>query len=111
MTHEHHGMSQFVSNTEAAKTARRDASNERKDGKGENEDSTQKAEVDKDEEVEQTEDVMDFKEEKEPQKTNKRSKSDEDDIDEMDIEVPGWDTKGQWILFLDLFAGEFECSL
>lgn len=29
----------------------------------------------------------------------------EDDIDEMDIEVPGWDTKGQWILFLDLFAG------
>lgn len=35
---------------------------------------------------------------------------DEDDIDEMDIEVPGWDTKGQWILFLDLFAGESGCS-
>lgn len=33
---------------------------------------------------------------------------DEDDIDEMDIEVPGWDTKGQWILFLDLFAGKSE---
>ncbi|ROV92737.1 hypothetical protein VSDG_06549 [Cytospora chrysosperma] len=29
----------------------------------------------------------------------------EDDIDEMDIEVPGWDSKGQWVLFLDLFAG------
>ncbi|KAI1112634.1 hypothetical protein F5Y14DRAFT_254780 [Nemania sp. NC0429] len=27
---------------------------------------------------------------------------DVDNIDEMDIEVPGWETKGQWILFLDL---------
>lgn len=35
----------------------------------------------------------------------------EDDIDEMDIEVPGWDTKGQWILFLDLFAGESNCCV
>ncbi|TQS37667.1 hypothetical protein Golomagni_01851 [Golovinomyces magnicellulatus] len=26
----------------------------------------------------------------------------EDDIDEMDIEVPGWETKGQWVLTLDL---------
>lgn len=32
----------------------------------------------------------------------------EDDIDEMDIDVPGWDAKGQWILFLDLFAGRSE---
>lgn len=30
---------------------------------------------------------------------------DPDEIEEMDIEVPGWDTKGQWVLFLDLFAG------
>ncbi|KAK2002010.1 hypothetical protein LX36DRAFT_300513 [Colletotrichum falcatum] len=28
----------------------------------------------------------------------------EEDIDEMDIEVPGWETKGQWILILDLIA-------
>jgi len=28
----------------------------------------------------------------------------EDDIDEMDIEVPGWENKGQWVLGLDLFA-------
>ncbi|KAI3536542.1 hypothetical protein CABS01_01413 [Colletotrichum abscissum] len=28
----------------------------------------------------------------------------EEDIDEMDIEVPGWEAKGQWILILDLFA-------
>jgi E3 ubiquitin-protein ligase synoviolin len=31
----------------------------------------------------------------------------EDDIDEMDIEVPGWESKGQWVLGLDLFAGAF----
>jgi E3 ubiquitin-protein ligase synoviolin len=30
----------------------------------------------------------------------------EDDVDEMDIEVPGWEAKGQWILSLDLFAGK-----
>lgn len=28
----------------------------------------------------------------------------EDDIDEMDIEVPGWESKGQWVLSLDLVA-------
>ncbi|KAK4127454.1 hypothetical protein N657DRAFT_661576 [Parathielavia appendiculata] len=28
----------------------------------------------------------------------------ENDVDEMDIEVPGWEAKGQWILSLDLFA-------
>ncbi|KAF6835813.1 hypothetical protein CPLU01_04090 [Colletotrichum plurivorum] len=28
----------------------------------------------------------------------------EDDVDEMDIEVPGWEAKGQWILILDLIA-------
>ncbi|KAK7749818.1 E3 ubiquitin-protein ligase hrd1 [Cytospora paraplurivora] len=35
----------------------------------------------------------------------------EDDIDEMDIEVPGWDAKGQWILFLDLFADFLKLSV
>ena len=30
----------------------------------------------------------------------------EDDVDEMDIEVPGWEAKGQWVLGLDLFTGE-----
>ncbi len=29
----------------------------------------------------------------------------EDDVDEMDIEVPGWEAKGQWVLSLDLFTG------
>ncbi|KAK0651752.1 hypothetical protein B0T16DRAFT_426471 [Cercophora newfieldiana] len=29
---------------------------------------------------------------------------DEEDIDEMDIEVPGWESKGQWVLTLDLIA-------
>ncbi|KAK3366052.1 hypothetical protein B0T24DRAFT_583183 [Lasiosphaeria ovina] len=28
----------------------------------------------------------------------------EDDVDEMDIEVPGWEAKGQWVLTLDLIA-------
>lgn len=32
----------------------------------------------------------------------------EDDIDEMDIEVPGWETKGHWVLTLDLVTG--KCS-
>lgn len=30
----------------------------------------------------------------------------EDDVDEMDIEVPGWEAKGQWILTLDLLTGK-----
>lgn len=30
----------------------------------------------------------------------------EDDVDEMDIEVPGWETKGQWVLTLDLVTGK-----
>lgn len=32
---------------------------------------------------------------------------DEGDIDEMDIEVPGWESKGHWILSLDLFTGRY----
>ena len=31
---------------------------------------------------------------------------DEDDVDEMDIEVAGWEAKGQYILGLDLWIGE-----
>lgn len=30
----------------------------------------------------------------------------EDDIDEMDIEVPGWAAKGEWVLWLDLVTGK-----
>ena len=30
----------------------------------------------------------------------------EDDIDEMDIEVPGWSSKGEWVLWLDLLTGK-----
>lgn len=29
----------------------------------------------------------------------------EDDVSELDIEVPGWESKGQWILSLDLITG------
>lgn len=29
----------------------------------------------------------------------------EDDVDEMDIEVPGWEAKGHWVLSLDLMTG------
>lgn len=32
----------------------------------------------------------------------------EDDIEEMDIEVPGWEAKGQWVLSLDLFTGKIR---
>lgn len=31
----------------------------------------------------------------------------EDDIDETDIEVSGWESKGQWVLSLDLMTGKF----
>lgn len=31
----------------------------------------------------------------------------EDDVDEMDIEVPGWAAKGEWVLWLDLITGMF----
>ncbi|KAI1436025.1 hypothetical protein GGR50DRAFT_653285 [Xylaria sp. CBS 124048] len=33
---------------------------------------------------------------------------DEEDIDEMDIEVPGWESKGHWILSLDLLTDFFK---
>lgn len=39
----------------------------------------------------------------------------EDDVDEMDIEVPGWEAKGQWVLTLDLITGQqfriLHCTL
>lgn len=31
---------------------------------------------------------------------------DDEDIDETDIEVQGWESKGQWVLSLDLFTGK-----
>jgi E3 ubiquitin-protein ligase synoviolin len=34
----------------------------------------------------------------------------EDDVDEMDIEVPGWEAKGQWVLSLDLITGEGDIN-
>lgn len=42
----------------------------------------------------------------EAEAANQEELPNEDDIDEMDIEVPGWETKGQWVLSLDLFAGK-----
>jgi E3 ubiquitin-protein ligase synoviolin len=33
----------------------------------------------------------------------------EDDIEETDIEVPGWENKGQWVLTLDLVTGNITC--
>ncbi|KAK4199920.1 putative ubiquitin-protein ligase synoviolin precursor [Triangularia verruculosa] len=35
----------------------------------------------------------------------------EEDVDEMDIEVPGWESKGHWILSLDLFADFVKLTL
>ena len=35
----------------------------------------------------------------------------ENDVDEMDIEVPGWEAKGLWVLSLDLCAGKTTKSL
>ena len=34
----------------------------------------------------------------------------EDDVEEMDIEPPGWEAKGQWVLCLDLMTGTW-CSV
>ncbi|KAJ4389488.1 E3 ubiquitin-protein ligase hrd1 [Gnomoniopsis smithogilvyi] len=36
---------------------------------------------------------------------------DPEEVEEFDIEVPGWDSKGQWILFLDLFADFLKLSV
>jgi len=34
----------------------------------------------------------------------------EDDVDEMDIEAPGWEAKGQWVLTIDLISGQSYSS-
>ncbi|KAL8364627.1 hypothetical protein RB595_003763 [Gaeumannomyces hyphopodioides] len=36
---------------------------------------------------------------------------DENDVEEMDIEVPGWESKGHWILLLDLVADFVKLAL
>jgi E3 ubiquitin-protein ligase synoviolin len=36
---------------------------------------------------------------------------DEMDIDEMDIEVPGWASKGEWVLWLDLLTGTLSLKI
>ncbi|KLU91428.1 E3 ubiquitin-protein ligase HRD1 [Magnaporthiopsis poae ATCC 64411] len=36
---------------------------------------------------------------------------DENDVEEMDIEVPGWESKGHWILLLDLIADFVKLAL
>ncbi|TVY73588.1 ERAD-associated E3 ubiquitin-protein ligase HRD1, partial [Lachnellula suecica] len=35
----------------------------------------------------------------------------EDDVDEMDIEVPGWEAKGQWVLTLDLISDFIKLAI
>ncbi|GJN67262.1 RING finger protein [Purpureocillium lilacinum] len=35
----------------------------------------------------------------------------EDDIDEMDIEVPGWAAKGEWVLWLDLLTDMIKLGI
>ena len=35
---------------------------------------------------------------------------DEMDVDEMDIEVPGWASKGEWVLWLDLLTGTLNSN-
>lgn len=35
----------------------------------------------------------------------------ENDVDEMDIEVPGWAAKGEWVLWLDLFTDMFKLAI
>ena len=37
---------------------------------------------------------------------SERDLPDPDDVDELDIEVPGWETKGQWVLILELVIGK-----
>ncbi|KAK7425411.1 E3 ubiquitin-protein ligase hrd1 [Neonectria magnoliae] len=35
----------------------------------------------------------------------------EDDVDEMDIEVPGWSAKGEWVLWLDLLSDMIKLGI
>lgn len=42
---------------------------------------------------------------------NEEPLPDENDVEEMDIEVPGWESKGHWILLLDLIADFVKLAL
>lgn len=42
---------------------------------------------------------------------NQEPLPDENDVDEMDIEVPGWAAKGEWVLWLDLISGKSLLTL
>lgn len=46
----------------------------------------------------------------EPVPDNQEPLPNEDDIDEMDIEVPGWSAKGEWVLWLDLLSGKLTIA-
>ncbi|KJZ75683.1 hypothetical protein HIM_04840 [Hirsutella minnesotensis 3608] len=43
--------------------------------------------------------------------TDDRPLPSEDDIDEMDIEVPGWAAKGEWVLWLDLLSDMIKLGI
>ena len=34
----------------------------------------------------------------------------QDDIESLDVDVPGWEEKGQWVFYLDLATGRFPSS-
>ncbi|KYK59636.1 hypothetical protein DCS_00769 [Drechmeria coniospora] len=42
---------------------------------------------------------------------NQESLPSEDDVDEMDIEVPGWAAKGEWVLWLDLLTDMIKLGI
>ncbi|KAH7152964.1 hypothetical protein EDB81DRAFT_439170 [Dactylonectria macrodidyma] len=47
----------------------------------------------------------------EPVSDNQEPLPHEDDIDEMDIEVPGWSAKGEWVLWLDLITDMIKLGI
>lgn len=47
----------------------------------------------------------------EPVPDNQEPLPNEDDIDEMDIEVPGWSAKGEWVLWLDLLSDMIKLGI
>ncbi|KAL2129918.1 hypothetical protein VTI74DRAFT_7147 [Chaetomium olivicolor] len=53
---------------------------------------------------EQREEILRRREAGEATEDDDEELPDENDVDEMDIEVPGWEAKGQWVLSLDLLA-------
>ncbi|KAH8174318.1 RING-H2 zinc finger domain-containing protein [Sarocladium implicatum] len=42
---------------------------------------------------------------------NQEPLPDENDVDEMDIEVPGWAAKGEWVLWLDLISDTIKLAI